>query len=166
MTRLLQVSPADAAAQCRSLEYEDIGGFAKIDTHRFARTGFPEVVYAEGKTNEQVADILQRMVRTGVDANVMATRVTPASADAILALIDVVCLLVLYLEAPLQLDHALRLLTVERMSAVEQELPFYYYPTARILASRDLHASSQNDANKTTQVRRHSSVTCSCISSS
>ena len=32
-------------------------GFAKIDTHRALRKGFPEVVYGEGKTPEQVAKI-------------------------------------------------------------------------------------------------------------
>lgn len=78
-----QVSPTAAATQCQTLEYEDVGGYAKIDTHRFARTGFPEVVYAEGKTSAQVAQILELMVRKGVDANVMATRVTPESVDAI-----------------------------------------------------------------------------------
>lgn len=71
--------------QCRRLEYEDVGGYAKIDTNRFARTGFPEVVYAEGKTAEQVAQIMELMVRKGVDANVMATRVAPTSVEEILA---------------------------------------------------------------------------------
>lgn len=78
-----QVSPTAAAAQCQTLEYEDVGGYAKIDTHRFARTGFPEVVYAEGKTSDQVAQILELMVRKDVDPNVMATRVTPESVEAI-----------------------------------------------------------------------------------
>lgn len=83
-----QVSPAVAAAQYRSsshLEYEDVQSFAKIDTHRSARTGFPEVVYAEGKTSEQVARILAHMVRSGADPNVMATRVSQEKADDVLA---------------------------------------------------------------------------------
>jgi NCAIR mutase (PurE)-related protein len=36
-------------------------GFAKIDTHRALRKGFPEVVYGEGKTPEQVAKIAHRL---------------------------------------------------------------------------------------------------------
>ncbi|KAF1334938.1 hypothetical protein FI667_g1565, partial [Globisporangium splendens] len=91
MLRLLQqvaageVSPASAVEQCRHLEYEDVGGYAKIDTNRFKRTGFPEVVYAEGKTPEQVAQIMDLMVAKGVDTNVMATRVAPSSVEDILA---------------------------------------------------------------------------------
>uniref|UniRef100_K3WGX4 phosphoribosylaminoimidazole carboxylase n=1 Tax=Globisporangium ultimum (strain ATCC 200006 / CBS 805.95 / DAOM BR144) TaxID=431595 RepID=K3WGX4_GLOUD len=116
MLRLLQqvaageVSPASAVEQCRRLEYEDVGGYAKIDTNRFKRTGFPEVVYAEGKTPEQVAQIMELMVAKGVDTNVMATRVTPLSVEEILVKV-----------AP---DHK-----------------YVYYPTARILASKDLNGS-------------------------
>src|SRR5688572_18984269 len=32
-------------------------GFAQVDTHRSLRKGFPEVIYGEGKTPEQVARI-------------------------------------------------------------------------------------------------------------
>lgn len=46
--------------QLKSLPYDDIG-FAKIDTHRSLRRGFPEVIFCEGKTVDQVRDIVQRM---------------------------------------------------------------------------------------------------------
>ncbi len=36
-------------------------GFATIDTDRKRRTGMPEVIYASGKTPEQVAMIAERM---------------------------------------------------------------------------------------------------------
>uniref|UniRef100_H3G4X3 phosphoribosylaminoimidazole carboxylase n=1 Tax=Phytophthora ramorum TaxID=164328 RepID=H3G4X3_PHYRM len=62
--------------------------FAKIDTKREARTGFPEVVYAESKTPQQVAAIMQVMIDGGED-NVMASRVTPQAADEIRALMPV-----------------------------------------------------------------------------
>lgn len=44
----------------RLLPYEDIE-FAKIDHHRGLRQGFPEVVFAQGKTPEQVATIVERL---------------------------------------------------------------------------------------------------------
>ncbi|GLD93682.1 hypothetical protein PINS_up002287 [Pythium insidiosum] len=75
-----EIAPKDAVAACQRLEYEALGEYAKIDTKRLARTGFPEVVYAEGKTPEQVASIMKAMVEKGVD-NVMATRVSREHAD-------------------------------------------------------------------------------------
>ena len=42
------------------LPYEDLG-FAELDHHRSLRQGFPEVVMAEGKTTEQVAEIAERL---------------------------------------------------------------------------------------------------------
>ncbi|EGZ15855.1 hypothetical protein PHYSODRAFT_454155, partial [Phytophthora sojae] len=81
-----KVSPQAAAELCGpAAEYETVGDFAKIDTKREARTGFPEVVYAESKTPEQVAAIMKVMIDGGED-NVMASRVTPEAADAIQAL--------------------------------------------------------------------------------
>jgi len=45
----------------KSLPYDDLG-FAKIDTHRSIRTGFPEVIFCEGKTTDQVREIVRRML--------------------------------------------------------------------------------------------------------
>ena len=56
-------------------------GFATIDTDRQRRTGLPEVIYASGKTVEQVCQIAERMYQIGID--VLATRVTPEMADAV-----------------------------------------------------------------------------------
>lgn len=50
-------------------------GFAQIDHGRFERTGIPEVVFCEGKTPEQVAEIFSRLAATSGFA--MATRVKP-----------------------------------------------------------------------------------------
>jgi hypothetical protein len=51
--------------------YEDLG-FAKVDIHRHLRKGFPEVIYCEGKTTEQVVKIAKRIWEHGHD--VLATR--------------------------------------------------------------------------------------------
>lgn len=60
-------------------------GFATIDTDRLERTGMPEVIYAAGKTTEQVQQIAERMFQKGID--VLATRVTPDMYPAIKAVI-------------------------------------------------------------------------------
>ena len=62
------------------LSYEDLG-FAKIDHHRKQRKGFPEVVYCEGKTPEQVAKIAQRIARQKHD--VLATRADRKAFQAV-----------------------------------------------------------------------------------
>ncbi len=53
------------------LPYEDID-FAKVDHHRSLRWGFPEVIFCQGKTPFQVAEIARRIVAKGV--NLLATR--------------------------------------------------------------------------------------------
>ncbi|MEN6358136.1 MAG: nickel pincer cofactor biosynthesis protein LarB [Armatimonadota bacterium] len=52
----------DAMDHLRSLPYEDIG-FAKLDNHRNLRNGFPEVVFCQGKTTEQVVEIMQHLCK-------------------------------------------------------------------------------------------------------
>ena len=49
--------------ELKSLPYKDLG-FAKIDSHRALRRGFPEVIYCEGKTPDQVSQIVKEMVKT------------------------------------------------------------------------------------------------------
>ncbi len=56
-------------------------GFAMIDTDRLHRTGLPEMIYAAGKTTEQVRQIAERMYQNGMD--VLASRVTPEMSKAI-----------------------------------------------------------------------------------
>lgn len=64
----------------RRLPFEDLG-FAKVDTHRSLRTGFPEVVYCPGKAPGEVVEILRRLA---ADApRVLATRTTPEVVEAV-----------------------------------------------------------------------------------
>jgi NCAIR mutase (PurE)-related protein len=68
-------TPIDAALQSlRQLPYEALGDFAVLDHHRALRTGFPEVILAQGKTPDQVAQIFTRLAER--NDRVMATRVT------------------------------------------------------------------------------------------
>lgn len=77
-----QVSPGTAVERLRSLPFEDLG-FAKLDHHRALRQGFPETIFAQGKTPEQVAAIVSRMREHG--SNVLATRCSPEAVAAVLA---------------------------------------------------------------------------------
>jgi len=70
----------DALERLRDLPFEDMG-FAKLDHHRALRTGMPEVIFAAGKTVEQVAGIFERMAKAG--GNVLATRVSPQMYKAV-----------------------------------------------------------------------------------
>ncbi|SMF34874.1 nickel pincer cofactor biosynthesis protein LarB [Desulfovibrio gilichinskyi] len=64
--------------QClRDLPFMDLG-HTKFDLHRSLRTGFPEVVYGEGKTPEQIGEIFDKM---GKHTNILATRVSPEKAE-------------------------------------------------------------------------------------
>lgn len=45
----------------RDLPYKDLG-FAKVDSHRALRRGFPEVVFGKGKTPGQIAHIAKRIL--------------------------------------------------------------------------------------------------------
>lgn len=76
------LSPEAAATRLADLPFEDLG-HARIDHHRELRTGLPEVIYAAGKSASQTSEIFTRMAAAGSD--VLATRVEPATAEAILA---------------------------------------------------------------------------------
>ncbi len=66
----------------KSLPFEDLG-FAKLDHHRHLRTGFPEVIFGQGKTPEQTAQIFARL--STHSPVVMATRVNAEQVEAIRA---------------------------------------------------------------------------------
>ena len=75
-----RTTPEEGLEVLRHLPYEDLG-FAQIDHHRGLRQGFPEVVFCQGKTLEQVCQIVQRIRATGSD--VLATRATPDMFTAV-----------------------------------------------------------------------------------
>lgn len=75
-----EMSVADAMERLRNLPYEDCG-FAKIDHHRRLRTGFPEVVFCQGKTAEQVVEIVRRLAAH--NPVVLATRADEATYNAV-----------------------------------------------------------------------------------
>ena len=65
------ISADEATTKIKNLSYEDIG-YAKVDHSRATRQGFPEVIFGQGKTREQIVGIFESLVaRT---PNVLITR--------------------------------------------------------------------------------------------
>lgn len=65
----------EALGYLTDLPFKDLG-FARIDNHRELRTGYPEVIFGQGKTPEQVREIVAFMLTR--DSNILATRITEA----------------------------------------------------------------------------------------
>ncbi|HEU4326528.1 MAG TPA: nickel pincer cofactor biosynthesis protein LarB [Roseiflexaceae bacterium] len=63
-----------ALGQLRQLPFTDLG-FAKLDSHRALRNGFPEVVLCTGKHTEHIVGIMARLAEG--PGPVLATRATP-----------------------------------------------------------------------------------------
>ena len=74
-----QTSPEEALQALRYLPYEDLG-FANIDHHRALRQGFPEVVFCENKTPQQIALIMKSL---SLHHDVLATRATSEAFSAV-----------------------------------------------------------------------------------
>ena len=75
-----EVGVGEAVEKLRTLPFEDLG-FAKVDHHRAIRTGFPEVVYAPGKTPEQLSQIARRIAETS--SKVLITRADPDAYEVV-----------------------------------------------------------------------------------
>ena len=67
-----------AAEKLSSISYEDIG-YAKVDHHRSLRNGYPEVIYCEGKTKEQIAGIMEKKKKK--NSNILGTRLNEESYE-------------------------------------------------------------------------------------
>lgn len=75
-----RLTVGQAMEEVRGLPFEDLG-FAKVDTHRSLRKGFPEAVYCPGKTDAQVVAIVERLAAHS--STVLATRATPENFRAV-----------------------------------------------------------------------------------
>jgi len=75
-----EISIDEAAETLKDLPYKDMG-FANIDNHRAIRTGYPEVIFCQGKTPEQIRDIMCELVKNG--GNIMGTRATAEDYEAV-----------------------------------------------------------------------------------
>ncbi len=69
----------------KDLPFEDLG-YANLDHHRQIRTGYPEVIYCEGKAVEHIVGIVQAMLKK--ETNILATRASKVVYDAVKDLHD------------------------------------------------------------------------------
>jgi hypothetical protein len=80
-----EVDPEQALESLARLPFVDVPD-ARVDTHRALRHGLPEVIYAPGKTAEQIAAIAAALREAGQD--LLVTRVDPELARALRLAID------------------------------------------------------------------------------
>src|SRR5687767_11364516 len=77
-----ELSPEDAVRQLSMAPFEQLD-FATIDHHRALRQGYPEVIYGEGKSPQQVVTITERIMEHGRAA--LVTRTDLATRQALVA---------------------------------------------------------------------------------
>lgn len=73
----------EASKQIKDSTIKDLG-FAVLDTQRELRTGYPEVIFCQGKTKEQVRDIILAMLET--ENNILGTRANEEMYKAVKAI--------------------------------------------------------------------------------
>lgn len=72
----------DAVKQLTNIPFEDID-YAHIDHHRSLRKGFPEVIFGQGKTPDQVIGIMEKMMPQ--EDVILVTRMDSQKAEQVLA---------------------------------------------------------------------------------
>ncbi len=75
-----KISTEEALDRLSDLPFKDLG-HSKIDNHRELRTGYPEVVFCQGKTPGQVSNIMEYMATQKV--NILGTRASAEIYDAV-----------------------------------------------------------------------------------
>jgi pyridinium-3,5-biscarboxylic acid mononucleotide synthase len=68
-----ELTSDQAADRIKALSFEDVG-YARVDHARASRQGFPEVIFGQGKTREQVLGIFEKLMAKS--PNVLITRTT------------------------------------------------------------------------------------------
>lgn len=75
-----EMTPQDAEKYLKMQPFEEMG-FAKLDLHRRVRSGFPEVIYCEGKPDEYLVSIYQKMLEE--NGEVFGTRASRAQYESV-----------------------------------------------------------------------------------
>lgn len=68
------ISKDEAIERLSHIDYEDLG-FARLDNNRELRTGVPEVIFCQGKSDSQIVTIFERLSKSG--SFVIGTRLIP-----------------------------------------------------------------------------------------
>ena len=76
------LTPEEAVRRFEDLQTEELG-YAAVDHHRSLRLGFPEVIFGQSKTVDQISGIFESL-RARQDT-VLITRVQPGKAESLVA---------------------------------------------------------------------------------
>ena len=76
-----KITSENALNDLKDLPFENLG-FAHVDHHRAIRTGYPEVIFCQGKTENQVVEIAKRIYSK--QSRVLATRVSVNIAEQLI----------------------------------------------------------------------------------
>lgn len=87
------------------LPYQDLG-FAKVDHHRATRKGFPEVVFGQGKTPDQVAKLASALLEQS--DRLLVTKTTAEAYKAVLGVVQ-----------DAAFDETARMITVDRRGDID-----------------------------------------------
>jgi NCAIR mutase (PurE)-related protein len=98
---------AEAAVDLERHGISALGDFARLDLGRRARTGVPEVVFAQGKSIDQLVEVVGAFMRR--TASVLCSRVTADQAAAVRAAVP---------DAAAEYDPRARVLVVRRRDFV------------------------------------------------
>ena len=101
-----EISIEEAEAFFYKQPYEELGDYAKLDTHREIRSGFPEVVYCSGKSPEHLLSIYQKLFQ--LHGEVFGTRASQEQYDLVRKSIP-----------QIQYDKVSRILKYERAEKVK-----------------------------------------------
>ena len=103
-----ELDEEQAVRQIVSTSFEEMP-YAEVDHDRERRQGFPEVIYAEGKTKEQVLGILQSLEKRS-KGNLMATRASREKYDYVRAAMP-----------EMQYDEEARMIYLDRDKSVQRD---------------------------------------------
>lgn len=67
-----EISLEEAEHYFRKEPFQEMGGYAKLDSHREIRSGFPEVIFCSGKADEHFVHIFQKLYED--NGEVLGTR--------------------------------------------------------------------------------------------
>ncbi len=107
-----------AVKNLRDFPFEDLDDYAKLDTHREIRQGIPEIIFCEGKTPQQVVEIMKRLLKH--HNRVMGSRANKEIAEQVLSVFH-----------DAKYDPISRLLTISR---VEIKQPTSLRPFAIVVS--------------------------------
>ena len=123
--------------ELKKLPYENMG-FAQVDHHRELRQGFPEVIYAAGKTKEQTLSIMRALAGES-EKSVMATHATPELYEFVRAELPAVqydaLARILYIERPQKDVDASRRILVLTAGTSDIPVAAEAYLTAKLMGN-------------------------------